>query len=95
MGDAAVDTLLGGVHARLEPCGRLLDPVAQLDERVLERGGMLHDVLIARAEHGALGRTQAPQLDGQDEAEDERDQRHHRRPERHESLRGGQVIHVG
>ena len=56
---------------------------------------MLNDVLLVAAEHGALGRSEAAQLDGQDDAEDERDQRHGRRPERDEALRGGQVIHVG
>ena len=56
---------------------------------------MLDDVLLAAPEHGALGRSQAAQLDGQDDAEDEGQQRHGRRTERDEALRGGQVIHVG
>ena len=95
MRHATVHALLGGAHARLEPGRRLLDPVAQLDEGVLERGCVLDDVLIAGAEHSALCRSEPAQLFNQDDTEDERDERHGRYPERDESLRRGQVIHVG
>ena len=79
----------------LESGRGLLHPVAQLHEGLLQRGGVPDDVLLLAPQHGALGRPQAAQLDGQDDAEDEGQKRNGRRPERDEALRGGQVIHVG
>ena len=46
-------------------------------------------------EHGPLSGPETAQLDREHDAEDERDQRHGRRAERDEALRGGQVIHGG
>ncbi len=50
--------------AAVEAAGRLLDPVAQLHERLLQAGGVGDEVLRAAvAEHRALRRPQAPQLE--------------------------------
>ena len=61
-------------HALLDAGGGVLDPVAQLDEALLEPGGVLDQVeLPGLAEHGLLGGAQPAHAEREHDREDQRD----------------------
>ena len=63
-------------------------------KRLLQPRGVLHEVaLVGVAQHGALGRAQAAQLERQDDREDQRHERHAGRRQRHDPLGRGQFVH--
>ena len=93
MCDRAVHAPLGGRHTALEARGHLLHPVAQLDEGLLERGGVRREVGLLAAEDGALRRAQPAQLHGEHDHPQKRNRRDARGREGHDALGGVQVVH--
>ena len=96
MGERAVEALLGGAQAPVEPRRGVLDERVQRPELRLQPGRVRDEVLApALAQHGALVLADAPQAPGQRADEGERHQRQRDRAERHEPGRRGQVRRGG
>ena len=86
--------VLGRRHPLLEARGGLLDPVAQLHERLLDLRGVGDEVGLALAQHGALGGAQPAQLHRQHDRPQQRDGADAGGRERDDALGGGQVVHA-
>ena len=93
VGDAAVHPLLGAPDPALEASGHLLDPVAQLNERLLEGGRVRGEVGLRAAEDRPLRGAHPPQLHGEHDHPRQRHGRDARGGERHDPLRRAQVVH--